>query len=250
MKPGEGPSMKGRVTTRAIAAALMFFAGYAALFIAPDEATMHQIQRIFYFHLGCWMAMFTALSIALIANVAWLITRKPKWDWLGVSAVEVGVVSCTAGLATGVLWGKPAWGIWWTWDARLTTAFILWLLYISYLLLRGLIEEPQRRATLSAVFGIFAFLDAPLVYVSNRVWRTQHPKPVILGGPDSGLNPTMGKVLLICMVAMLFVAIIALIDRYRLERLRHELDELRVTADVPDPGPQSALVASSAKDSI
>jgi len=242
--------MTGRITSRAIAAALMFFAGYAALFIAPDEATMHQIQRIFYFHLGCWIAMFTALSIALVANVAWLVTRKPKWDWLGVSAVEVGVVSCTAGLATGVLWGKPAWGIWWTWDARLTTAFILWLLYISYLLLRGLIEEPQRRATLSAVFGIFAFLDAPLVYASNRLWRTQHPAPVIFGGPDSGLNPTMSKVLVICLIAMLFVAIIALGDRYRLERLRHEFDELRVAADARDPGPQSALVASSAKDSI
>ncbi len=242
--------MKGRITTRAIAAALIFFAGYAALFIAPDEATMHQIQRIFYFHLGCWMAMFTALSIALVANVAWLVTRKPKWDWLGVASVEVGVVSCTAGLATGVLWGKPAWGIWWTWDARLTTAFILWLLYISYLLLRGLIEEPQRRATLSAVFGIFAFLDAPLVYASNRLWRTQHPAPVIFGGPDSGLNPTMSKVLVISIVAMLFVAIITLVDRYRLERLRHEFDELRVAVDARDAGSESALIASPAKESI
>ncbi len=243
--------MKGRVIARAVAAALIFFGGYAALFIAPDEATMHQIQRIFYFHLGCWMAMFAALSVALVANVAWLVTRKPKWDWLGVSAVEVGVVSCTAGLATGVLWGKPAWGIWWVWDARLTTAFILWLLYISYLLLRGLVEEPQRRATLSAVFGIFAFLDAPLVYAANRLWpRGQHPAPVIFGGPNAGLNPTMGKVLAICIVAMLFVAIIALVDRYRLERLRHEFDELRVAADARDAGSESALIASSAKDSI
>jgi heme exporter protein C len=250
MNPREGRPMTGRITSRAIAAALMFFAGYAALFIAPDEATMHQIQRIFYFHLGCWMAMFAALSIALVANVAWLVTRKPKWDWLGVASVEVGVVSCTAGLATGVLWGKPAWGIWWTWDARLTTAFILWLLYISYLLLRGLIEEPQRRATLSAVFGIFAFLDAPLVYASNRLWRTQHPSPVIFGGPDSGLNPTMGKVLVICIAAVLFVAIVAMIDRYRLERMRHELDELRVAADARDTGAESALIASPAKDSI
>lgn len=242
--------MKGRITSRAIAAALILFAGYAALFIAPDEATMHQIQRIFYFHLGCWTAMFAALSIALVANVAWLVTRKPKWDWLGVASVEVGVVSCTAGLATGVLWGKPAWGIWWTWDARLTTAFILWLLYISYLLLRGLIEEPQRRATLSAVFGIFAFLDAPLVYASNRLWRTQHPSPVIFGGPDSGLDPTMGKVLVVCIVAVLFVAIIALVDRYRLERMRHEFDGLRVAADAREAGAESALIASPAKDSI
>ena len=242
--------MKGRVTSRLIAAALMFFAGYAALFIAPDEATMHQIQRIFYFHLGSWMAMFSALSIAFVANIAWLITRKAKWDWLGVAAVEVGVISCTAGLITGVLWGRPAWGIWWTWDARLTTAFILWLLYISYLLLRGLIEEPQRRATLSAVFGIFAFLDAPLVYASNRLWRTQHPAPVIFGGENSGLDPTMSKVLLICIAAMLGMALIALIDRYRLERLRHEVDELRVAVDAGEGSPNSLVTASAAKDSV
>jgi heme exporter protein C len=223
--------MKGRSAITVAAAALIFFAGYAALFIAPDEATMHEIQRVFYFHLGSWTAMFTALSLAFVANVAWLVTRKPHWDWLGVASVEVGVVACTAGLITGVLWGRPAWGIWWTWDARLTTAFILWILYISYLLLRGLIEEPQRRASLSAIFGIFAFLDAPLVYVSNRLWRTQHPSPVVFGGENSGLDPTMGKVLIVCIIAMMVVMILVLVDRYQLERLRHELDELRLVAD-------------------
>ncbi len=223
--------MKGRSAITAVVALLMFFAGYAALFIAPDESTMHEIQRVFYFHLASWMAMFTALSLAFIANVAWLITRRPHWDWLGVASVEVGVVSCTAGLITGVLWGRPAWGIWWTWDARLTTAFILWILYICYLLLRGLIEEPQRRASLSAIFGIFAFLDAPLVYASNRLWRTQHPAPVIFGGENSGLDPTMGKVLIVCIVAVMAMMVLVLMDRYRLERLRHELDELRLVAD-------------------
>jgi heme exporter protein C len=223
--------MKARATTTVFAAALIFFAGYAALFIAPDEATMHEIQRVFYFHLGSWMAMFIALSIAFVANVAWLVTRQPRWDWLGVASVEVGVVSCTAGLITGVLWGKPAWGIWWTWDARLTTAFLLWILYVSYLILRGLIEEPQRRATLSAIFGVFAFLDAPLVYASNRLWRTQHPSPVILGGQDSGLDPAMGKVLIVTISAMMVVMVLVLVDRYRLEKLRHELDELRLAAE-------------------
>ena len=223
--------MKGRFTITAVIAFLLFFAGYAALFIAPDERTMHQLMRIFYFHLSCWIAMFIALVTAFVANIAWLATRRAKWDWLGVSAVEVGVVCCTAGLITGVLWGKPAWGIWWTWDARLTTTFILWLLYISYLLLRGLLEDPQRRATLSAVFGIFAFLDTPLVYVSNRLWRTQHPAPVIMGGPDSGLDPMMGKVLVVCMVAIVSVMIVVLLDRYHLERLRHEVEELRLAVD-------------------
>jgi heme exporter protein C len=223
--------MKGRTAISVLAAALIFFAGYAALFIAPDEATMHEIQRIFYFHLASWAAMYSALSLAFISNVSWLITRKPHWDWLGVASVELGVVSCTAGLITGVLWGKPAWGIWWTWDPRLTTCFILWILYISYLILRGLIEEPERRATLSAIFGIFAFLDAPLVYASNRLWRGQHPSPVILGGGDSGLDPIMAKVLLITVPAVIVVMILVLVDRYRLERLRHEIEELRLIAE-------------------
>jgi len=237
--------MKSRVPITLVVAALMFFAGYAALFIAPDERTMHEIQRIFYFHLGSWTAMFTALTIAFVANVGWLLTRKPEWDWLGVSAVEVGVVSCTSGLITGVLWGKPAWGIWWTWDARLTTCFILWLLYISYLILRGLIDEPQRRATLSAVFGIFAFLDAPLVYASNRLWRTQHPAPVLFGGADSGLDPTMVKVLLFSMCAMLALMMIVLVDRYRLERMRHELDELSVAAETRSLSAGPALTSAT-----
>jgi heme exporter protein C len=212
-------------------AILLFSGGFAALFIAPDESTMHEIQRVFYVHLPMWAAMYVALSLAFIANIAWLATRELKWDWLGVSAVEVGVVCCTGGLITGVLWGKPAWGIWWTWDARLTTSFILWLLYISYLLLRGLIEDPQRRATLSAVFGIFAFLDAPLVYAANRLWRTQHPAPVFFGGPDSGIDPIMAKTLVVCMIAIVCVMIVVLIDRYRLERLRHEVEELRLAVE-------------------
>jgi heme exporter protein C len=223
--------MKGRSAITAVVAALIFFAGYAALFIAPDERTMHELMRIFYFHLSCWVAMFCALLLAFVANIAWLATRKPKWDWLGVASAEVGVVCCTGGLITGVLWGRPAWGIWWTWDARLTTTFILWILYICYLLLRGLIEEPQRRASLSAIFGIFAFLDTPLVYASNRLWRTQHPAPVIMGGPDSGLDAMMGKVLVICIVSVMAMVVLVLIDRYRLERLRHQLDELRLAAD-------------------
>jgi heme exporter protein C len=229
--------MKPALMRAFIVAILIGLAGYAALFVAPDERTMHEIQRIFYFHLACWIAMFAALCLVFIANIAYLTTRQPRWDWLGVASAEVGVVCCTGGLITGPLWAHPVWGIWWTWDARLTTTFILWLLYISYLLLRGLLEDPQRRAALSAVFGIFAFLDVPMVYVSNRLWRTQHPQPVILGGSGSGLDPTMAKVLLICVVAVLGVMILVLMDRYRLERLRHEFEVIR--QDVESAGGES-----------
>jgi heme exporter protein C len=188
---------------------------------------MHAIQRIFYFHVPSAISAFIAFFIVFIANVAYLLTRQAKWDSLGVAGAEVGVACCTVVLITGPIWARPVWGIWWTWDARLTSTFILWLLYITYLLLRGLLEDPQRRATLSAIFGIFAFLDVPLVYLSNRLWRTQHPQPVILGGENSGLAPEMGKVLLICWIAVSCVMILLLIDRYRLERLRHDYEDLR-----------------------
>jgi heme exporter protein C len=226
--------VKLRIPLTIAIAAVMTFAGYAALFIAPDEATMHAIQRIFYFHLPAWIAMFGAFSVALVANVAYLRTRNLRWDALGVAAVETGVTCCTIGLITGPLWARPVWGIWWTWDARLTSTFVLWLLYISYLLLRGMLDDSSRRATLSAIFGIFASLDIPLVYLSNRLWRTQHPQPVILGGPDSGLDPVIGKVLLLCTVAVACVMALVLVDRYRLGVLRLELDDLRMEAESRD----------------
>jgi heme exporter protein C len=223
--------MKSRMAATLLAAGLIFFAGYAALFIAPDERTMHAVQRIFYFHVAAWMASFTAFFIVFIANVAYLATRRMRWDFLGVSAAELGVACCTIGLITGPLWARPVWGIWWTWDARLTTTFILWLLYISYLLLRGLLEDAPRRASLSAIFGVFAFLDVPLVYMSNRLWRTQHPQPVFFGGNGSGVDPTMSRVLLVCAIALLGVMTLVLVDRYRLERLRYEAGELRMAVE-------------------
>lgn len=234
--------MKRTVLSALLVAVLMCLSGYAALFVAPDERTMHAAQRIFYFHVPSWIAMFVAFFIAVIGNIAYLTSRSAKWDWLGVAGAEVGVVCCTIGLITGPLWGKPAWGIWWTWDARLTTTFILWLLYISYLLLRGMVEDADRRARISAVFGVFAFLDVPLVYVSNRFWRTQHPAPVFFGGPDSGVNPTMGRVLLLCVIAVLAVMIVILLDRYRLERLRHEVGELGLEIESRSRDKQSGVL--------
>jgi heme exporter protein C len=209
-------------------ALLLGAAGYCALFVAPTERTMGVIQRIFYFHVPSWWTAFVAFAIVVVSNVAYLRGRKPKWDWLGVSAAEVGVAFVTVGLVTGPIWAHPVWGIWWTWDARLTSAFVLWVLYVSYLLLRNLIEEPERRAVVSAVFGIFAAVDIPLVYFSIWFFRTQHPQPVI--GDGGSLDPTMGKVLLFCWAAMLGVLVLMVRQRYRVEALRWEVDRLRVEA--------------------
>lgn len=242
--------MKFRIAASVFAAALIVFAGYAALYIAPEEATMHQVQRIFYFHVSAWVATFTAFTIVFVSNIAYLATRGERWDCLGVSAAEVGVACCTIGLITGPLWAKPVWGIWWTWDARLTTTFIMWLMYIAYLMLRGLLEDPRHRASLSSVFGIFAFLDVPLVYVSNRLWRTQHPQPVFFGGPDSGIDPTMAKVFLLCMAAVVIVMIPVLVDRYRIECMRRELEEVQHEIEARSPELQPRPASQSIKEAL
>jgi len=212
-------------------AAMFLVAGYAALFVAPTERTMGDIQRIFYFHVPSAWTAFVAFFLGFIANIAYLLRRRQYWDWLAVSAAEVGLAFCTVVLITGPMWARPVWGIWWTWDARLTSTLVLWLLYLTYLLLRTLVDDPARRAIVSAVFGIFAFLDVPLVYMSIRWWRTQHPQPVIAGGEGSGLEPLMWRVFLLCWAALLGLMALLIRQRYRLECARHELAELSLAAD-------------------
>lgn len=210
---------------------LLAAAGYAAFFVAPNEKTMGAIQRIFYFHVPSAWTAFGAFLIVFVANVAYLVRRTRRWDWLGVSAAEVGLAFCSVVLVTGPIWARPVWGVWWTWDARLTSTFVLWLMYVSYLILRTLIEDPERRAVASAAFGIFAFLDVPIVYMSIRWWRTQHPQPVIAGGEGTGLDPVMWRVLLVCWAALLGVMALLLRQRYRLEALRHQVEELGLEAE-------------------
>jgi heme exporter protein C len=201
-------------------------ATYGALIWAPTESTMGLIQRIFYFHVSSAWTGFVAFTMVLIGSIAYLRTRAPKWDWLSVASAEVGVAFFTIVLITGPIWAKPVWGIWWTWDARLTSSFLLWVLFVSYLVLRTLVEEPERRALVSAVFGIFAALDIPLVYFSIWWFRTQHPQPVI--GDGGKLDPRMGWVLLLCWAAMLSVMTVLIRLRYRLEALRSEVDAIRM----------------------
>jgi heme exporter protein C len=217
-----------------IAAAVLSLVGaaaYASFFIAPTERTMGLIQRIFYFHAASAWAGMTAFSVCFVANLLYVWRRQAKWDSLGVSAAEVGLAFVTIVLITGPIWAKPVWGIYWTWDARLTSTFVLWLLYISYLLLRTLIEEPDRRALLSSLFGIFAFLDVPLVFGAIRWWRTQHPAPVIMGGPGSGLEPTMRAVFFFSVFALHALMVFLIAERYGLEKLRMELDVVRREAE-------------------
>jgi heme exporter protein C len=223
--------MAKRLIFGAIAVAMVSLGAYAAFYVAPDERTMGVIQRIFYFHAATAWAGETTFSVCFLANLLYVWKRQPKYDWLGVTCAEVGAACITVVLITGPIWAKPVWGIWWTWDARLTSTFVLWLLYISYLLLRTLIEESDRRALLSALFGIFAFIDVPIVFGAIRWWRTQHPAPVIMGGPGSGLDPTMRKVFFFNVLAMHLFAAFLIVERYLLEETKHDVEILQRGAE-------------------
>ena len=196
-----------------------------AIFVAPTEATMGNIQRIFYYHVtSAWMA-FLMFFLSFCASVAYLAYRRQNplkadaADAFALATAEMGVVFCTIVLISGPLWAKPVWGIWWTWDERLTSTLMLWLIYVSYLLLRRFSAGTQVQ-TLAAVLSVFGFLDVPIVYMSTRWWRTQHPAPVIGGGPGSGLDPSMWPAVWWnlagwCAWGLLLVAL-----RYNLERRR------------------------------
>ncbi len=210
--------------TMTTAVALIFF-------YAPIESEMGIVQKIFYVHVPLAWNAFLGFGFVFFYSFRYLATRNPRYDRRAVSAAEVGVLFTTLVLITGPIWAKPVWGIWWTWDARLTLTLVLWLIYVGYLLLRRYIESPERRAVLAAVVGVTGFIDVPLVYFAIRWWRTQHPQPVIAGGEDSGLDPAMKLTLWVCVAAFtcLFLALFG--RRLDIEIARSRADLEREAAE-------------------
>jgi heme exporter protein C len=205
----------------------IFVALYLIFEYAPEEVTMGEVQRIFYIHVPSAWTAFLAYFIIFLASVRYLWKRSARADDYAQAAGEVGFVFCTCVLVTGPLWAKPVWGIWWTWDARLTSTFVLWLLFIAYLMVRSYVESPARASVLAAVVGIIGFVDVPIVYMSIRWWRTQHPQPVIGGGEGSGLEPAMRLTLLVAWGAFLCLFSFLMRRRLRVAELARELREVR-----------------------
>lgn len=214
------------VVLGAMLAALYMIAVYA-----PVEREQGVVQKIFYFHVpSAWVA-FLAFLLVFFFSVRYLIGRDKRWDNRAYAAAEVGVLFCSIVLITGPLWAKPIWGIWWTWDARLTLTLVLWLIYVGYLMLRHYVTNPEKRATLSAIVGIIGFIDVPLVYFSIRWWRTHHPQPVFAGGEGAGLDPRMAATLYVCLFAFTVLFAYLFLKRAKLLELRDEVDELHRKAD-------------------
>ncbi len=207
-----------------ITLALLSYGLYQGLVVAPKELTMGDVQRIFYYHVPSAWTAFLCFFVNFGASIWYLVKRDPKADAIALSTAEVGVVFCTVVLVTGPIWAKPIWGIWWTWDARLTSTLVLWLIYVSYLLLRRYSTAGQN-PVLASVLAVFGAVDVVFVYMAIRWFRTQHPQPVIGGGEGSGIDPRMMHALLMNWVAFLALAGLVVFLRYRLERLRQQVEE-------------------------
>src|ERR1700734_2055916 len=199
-----------------------------AMYVVPADREQGDLSRILYYHVPSWCGMGIFFALNLICSVVYLAVRNRnrvlalKADALALTSAEMGVVYCLIGMTTGSIWGRAAWGIWWTWDARLTTTLVLWLIYVAYLLLRRFASGPEMR-TLASVLGIFGAIDVPIVYMSNRWFRTQHPAPVFGGGQDSGMDPSMVGAFLWNMLAWFLWGVLILALRYRVERKQQKI---------------------------
>jgi heme exporter protein C len=216
-----------------LTAVLLSYGLYEALIGAPTEQSMGDVQRIFYYHVSSAWTAFLLFTINFVASVVYLIRRSVKADILALVTAEVGVVFCTVVLVTGPLWARPVWGIWWTWDVRLTSTLVLWLIYVSYLMLRRFSSSGQT-PLIAAVLAVFGALDVPLVYFSIRFFRTQHPQPVIGGG--GSIDPKMLQVVLINWAGFLCFAWLVCWSRYHLELLQREVEETEALEALLDSG--------------
>src|SRR5438132_6337594 len=221
---------------------LLSYALYEALVAAPTEQTMGDVQRIFYYHVPSAWTAFLLFLVNFVASVVYLVNRSDKADMVALVTAEVGVVFCTVVLVAGPIWARPVWGIWWTWDMRLTLTLVLWLIYVSYLVLRRFSDSAQTQK-LAAVLAVFGALDVPLVYFSIWFFRTQHPQPVIGGG--GSMDPRMLHVLLISWMAFLCFAFLVCWSRFRLAKLHREVEEAEALESLMEPGGPAAQISNA-----
>jgi heme exporter protein C len=206
---------------------LMVAAIYMVFLYVPTEAEQGIVQRIFYFHVPCAWVAFAAFGMVAICGIFYLWLGSDIWDDLGYSAAEIGMVFCTLVLVTGSIWARPIWDTWWTWDSRLTTTLILWLLYGGYLMLRAMADDSPQVARFAAVIGIVAAADVPVVIVSVRLWRTIHPAVLVTRQGGHGLqDPRMVTTLLVSLAAFTTLFVWLLILRFATLRMRTRIATL------------------------
>ncbi len=179
-------------------AVLGLLAGLVAAFgYAPREVIQGNVQRIMYLHVPSVLTAYLAFGLVLIGSGGYLVTRRAGWDRLAAAAAEIGVVFTAVTIVSGSIWGRPTWGVWWTWDARLTSTAVLLLVYVGYLLLRAMVDEPEARARYAGVVGIVGAANIPIVHFSVKWWRALHQPSTILGPEPSPIATPIALALLV-----------------------------------------------------
>jgi heme exporter protein C len=229
----ETPALGRLVDRLGVLAGLALLVALAAIFFyTPTERLQGEVQRIFYVHLPLAIGAFLAFGVVFAASVLYLWRRDARYDVWARSSAQVGVVFTTLVLITGSLWAKPIWGTWWTWDARLTTTLVLWLIYVAYLMIRSYSGESGRAARYAAILGIIGFLDVPIIRQSVVWWRTLHPGPtVVQEGGGTGMPPAMLATLAVSLAAFLLLYAYLVLQRVWVEQVRDELAARRAAAE-------------------
>jgi heme exporter protein C len=218
---------KTRVSPLAIVVLVMLalFAYFAFVF-APEDELQGAMQRIFYIHVPSAWICFVGFGVTFASSIAYLSTRNEKWDTIAASSAEIGTLFTTVVLATGMMWGHAIWGVYWTWEPRLTSFLVLWLMYLGYLAVRAYVPDPARRARFSAVIGIIAFIDVPIIYLSVNWWRTLHPQQVIITGDGPHMPAAMVIALMVGLTTFSLVYVYLMRLRLDVARLATQLEEI------------------------
>ncbi|HJS25958.1 MAG TPA: cytochrome c biogenesis protein CcsA [Actinomycetota bacterium] len=216
---GKAVSRTGERTLGALTLVALGLSAVLSLIVAPADAVQGDVQRLMYIHVpSAWLA-YLAFFVVFVASIAYLRTKRTRWDRLAAASAELGVLFTSLAIALGMLWGKPVWGMWWTWDPRLTTTVVLLLIYVGYLSVRQITDNPGRRARWAAVVGIIGFIDVPIVHLSVVWWRSLHQGPTFfrLGGPQ--IEGTMLLALLVGVAAFTLTYAYLMTVRLRVGRL-------------------------------
>ncbi len=212
----------------ALTAVLMLVDFYLISMVAPTDSVLGHVQRIFYFHVPMAIMSFLAFFVVFLASIIFLVKRASLWDRLAYASAEVGVVFVTLALITGIIWARPVWNTWWTWEPRLTTTLILWLIYVAYLMIRSYAPNRAKASLYGAVVGIVGFIDVPIVYYSVIWWRSIHPSPVVGPlAPSNSLDPTMLWVLLFSFAAFLALFCWLVAERMALRQSEEGVTQVR-----------------------
>lgn len=212
---------------------------FMIFFFAPTERTMGNVQRILYFHIGvAWVAAVT-LFVALVAAILYLRTKERRWDVVSMASIEVGLAFVTMTIVSGSVWARPAWNTWWIWETRLTSITVMWLVYAAYFMLRGAVEDDEKRRRFAAVYAIAAFITVLITYLSIRFLRSIHP--VVVGGTTeaaaglaegqsefaAGVAWRMGVTIMVSTITFTLVYVSWLLNRIRLQQMMDEVAQLK-----------------------